>query len=612
SGQHAGTVPTPKRRWGLAALAILALVASGSAFLWLRSSAPEAPAVAEAPAAAGTAAIPERKKIVVLPFENLGPAEDAYFADGMTEEITSRLAVAGGLGVISRTSAFQYDRRGKSIKDVGKDLGVDYVLEGSIRWARGPGDSSRVRITPQLIRVSDDTHLWADTYDRKIDDIFQVQTEIAENVIKQLGIVLRDPERTAIGSRPTENVASYQSYLRGIALARGPDAITEEGSTAAVSMLQRAVELDPNFALAWAELSQAQSLRYHLGYERTEAQRQRALDAVERAEALAPGSPETHLALGYYHYWALQEYDKALEEFDIVRRERPNDVNTLAAIGFVHRRQGLWKEAVADFKKALELDPLHANLTGELGSSLVFMRDYAGAIPILDRSIAIEPDQRRAYRFKALDDLLWKGDTAAARAVFEGTFDPGDPTVSMSWYSLVLFEGRYEEARDFVTGLPVEVLQDQAAFYPVELLEAMALDKMGQAEKAKAAYDGARRFLLQAIEASPDDHRLHSALGIALAGLGRKEEAIREGRKAVDLYPISQDAYAAPERVADLARIYAMTGDPSAAIDQLDLLLSVPSLYSIPWIRLDPFMRPVVENPRFSDLVAKYGTGATP
>ncbi len=598
------------RRWMTAAAALVVLGALAAGYLALR-----APASGRS-AAGGPAPKPPagsadaRKKIVVLPFENLGPAEDAYFAQGMTEEITSRLAVASGLGVISRTSAFQYDRAGKSMRQIGEDLGVDYVLDGSVRWARGSDGASRVRITPQLVGVSDDTQLWAEAYDREIDDIFQVQTEIAQNVIRQLGVVLRDPERSAMGARPTASVESYEAYLRGIAASRGPDLVTEEGSAEAIRMLARATELDPTFALAWAELARAHSLRYHLGFDRTEPRRELARAAVERAEALAPGAPEIRVARGYFHYWAHKEYDAALAEFAAARRERPNDVDAISAIGYVHRRQGKWEESVRDLMQAQELDPLHANLIGELGSSLVFMREYERAIPLLDRSIALQPEQRRGYRFKALVALLSDGDPAAARAVFEGTFDPGDPTTSITWYFLLLLDGRYEDARRWAADLPVDVLQDQGVFYPRPLLEAMALQQMNEARRAREAYGAARAMIDEAILQDPSDHRLHSALGIALAGLGRGEEAILAGRRGIGLYPVAQDAYAAPERLADMARICVMAGDHEQALDQIESLLSIPSLYSIPWLRLDPFMKPLLSHPRFEALEARHAETA--
>ncbi len=603
SGSYSGgAAARGKPRWGIAAAGALILIALAAGYVaWRAQGSRETARGAEGspaqPGAAGT-----RKKIVVLPFENLGAAEDAYFAQGMTEEITSRLAVASGLGVISRTSAFQYDRTGKSIRDIGADLGVDYVLEGSVRWARTAGGASRVRITPQLAGVADDTQMWSDAYDREIDDIFQVQTEIAESVIRQLGIVLHDPERSAMGFRPTGNVDSYQAYLRGIAASRGPDLVTEEGSAEAVRMLTKATELDPSFAFAWAELARVHSLRYHLGFDRSEARREMAREAVERAAALAPRAPEIRVARGYFHYWAHKEYDLALAEFAAARRERPNDVDAISAIGYVHRRQGKWEESVRDLLQAQELDPLHANLIGELGSSLVFMREYARAEQFLDRSIELEPDQRRGYRFKALIALLWKGDPAAARAVFEGTFDPGDPSTSITWYFLLLLDGRYEEARQWAAALPGDVLQDQGVFYPRPLLEAMALQAMNDLPRAREAYGAAHMMIGEAIVRSPEDHRLHSALGIALAGLGRGEEAIRSGRRGMELYPIELDAYAAPERVADMARICVMAGEKDLALDQIERLLSIPSLYSITWLRLDPLMKPLLDHPRFKAL----------
>jgi TolB-like protein/Flp pilus assembly protein TadD/tRNA A-37 threonylcarbamoyl transferase component Bud32 len=600
-------------KWGLILAAGLLAVAV-AAVAWSRlTSTPDAdpaplsgPAASAAPAAAG-AALDGRRKIVVLPFENLGPAEDAYFADGMTEEITSRLAVASALAVISRTSAFQYDREGKSMRQVGEDLGVDYVLEGTVRWAKGAGGASRVRITPQLIRVADDTHMWADAYDREIDDIFQVQADIAGTVIDQLGIVLQEPEREAMGSRPTENVESYQAFLRGLAHSRGPDAVTDEGSRNALESFRRAVELDPDFALAWAELSRSNSMRYHLGYDRTEARREEALDAIERASGLAPDAPEVRMSLGFYHYWAHKQYDKALSEFEEARRARPNNSDAYSAIGYVHRRQGRWEEAIQDFIQALELNPIDLNLTNELGSSLLFMRSYERAERYLDRSLGLDASQRTAYRFKALNALIGRGDAVSARKILEGNFPPSDPTIAWNWYQLLLIEGDHDGGLAWIGSLPAEILQDQTFYLPVPLLEAEALDLKGDRAGSRSAYLNARGIIEAALSEAPADHRMHSALGLTLAGLGEKEAAIREGREGIDLYPVAQDAYAAPERIADMARILIRLGDLEAALVEIDKLLSIPSLYSTTWIRIDPIMSPVTKHPGFMVLEARLG-----
>jgi TolB-like protein/Flp pilus assembly protein TadD len=318
----------------------------------------------------------KRKKIVVMPFENLGPPEDKYFADGMTEEITSRLAAVSGLGVISRTSAVQYDRKGKTMAQIGVDLGVDYVLEGSIRWARGTGGKSRVRVTPQLIHVSDDTHLWSERYDRVIEDIFDVQSEIAEHVIHHLDITLLEPEKRTLNVRPTKDTEAHNAYLRGIDYIRRPG-YGKEAFQMAVRMFERAVELDTGFTLAYTELSMVHSQIYFMRYDHTNQRISKAKAAVDRAHQLQPELPEVHMALGYYHYWCQNEYQQALEEFSIARKGLPNESRILQAVANIQRFQGRFHEAIKNMKSAIDLSPRNATLTLELGLTCFILRKYS-------------------------------------------------------------------------------------------------------------------------------------------------------------------------------------------------------------------------------------------
>ena len=262
--------------------------------------------------------------IVVLPFENLGAPEDEYFADGMTEEITSRLAVVSGLRVISRTSAMQYKKNRPSLKQVGEELGVDHVLEGSVRWARTDEGKGRVRITPQLIRVADDTHVWADSYDRVIEDIFATQSEIAENVVAKLGIKLLDNESQALAVELTDNPAAYQAYLRGLEILSKAEGDWSEIANRSGRVFERAVQLDPAFARAWARLSFVKALEYWLLGVAPDLVTD-AKAALDRAMELTPDDPYVRLAQGYYFYYVLRDFDQALREFQEIENDLPND-----------------------------------------------------------------------------------------------------------------------------------------------------------------------------------------------------------------------------------------------------------------------------------------------
>ena len=336
---------------------------------------------------------PERKMLVVLPFENLGPPEQAYFAAGMTEEITSRLAAVRGLGVISRTSAARYDRTGKTIKEIASDFGVDYVLDGTVRWNRGADGDNKVRITPQLIAVSDDTQLWSERYVRVIDDIFVVQSEIAAQVVQKLGVTLLVADQQNIEAKPTENLQAYDYYLQGNDyMARRSN---RKDAEIAVRMYEKAVELDPNFAVAYAALSGARIfLRWNFGQQE---QVQKAKEALNRAQQLAPDLAETHLALGYYYYWGSRDYDKAMEHFTIVQSHQPNDAVVIATIGRLRKRQGKWEQAAMQLEQAVELDPRNFSTLRSLGKTYLYMRRYAEAERCLDRAISLAPDFPLCY-----------------------------------------------------------------------------------------------------------------------------------------------------------------------------------------------------------------------
>ncbi len=606
------SVPTVKRIRGWPLAAALVVVAAAVLLGYLQFRPFEQLAESEIAGSAaqrwkGVEVTSERKMIVVLPFENLGPPEDEYFAAGMTEEITSRLAVASGLGVISRKSAVRYAGSDKTTKQIGEELGVDYLVEGTVRWAREAGGASRVRITPQLIRVADDTHLWAEAYDRVIDDIFQVQSDIAGKVFEQLGVALLEPERRAVESRPTDNPDAYNAYLRGLHYVWLPS-WSEENLQLALEMFQRAVELDPGFALAHVELCKAHSEMYDFGYDRKKERLAMAKRAVERAVELAPQSVQVHLALGYYHYWGHKEYERALEEFAIAGKDLPNDAELLAATAYVYRRQGRWEEALVKLEKALELDPMDAEKALTHGHTYYLLRRYPDAVRYYDRATALAPDLAWSYMSKVEAYWLWRGTTEEARAALEEMPKTEDPLNTWIWFWQEIYEGEHQAALERLSSSSFD---QSAAFweglFPRALLSAFVHDLLNEPDLARRDYDSARSILEKELAQRPDDYRVHSALGMALAGLGRRDEAIREGRRAVEMYPVSKDALWGPGQVKTLALIYTMVGEHDAALDQIEYLLSIPSNVSIPYLRLDPRWKPLWDHPRFKELEERFG-----
>jgi eukaryotic-like serine/threonine-protein kinase len=550
-----------------------------------------------------------RKKLVVLPFENLGPAEEEYFASGMTEEITSRLAVVSGLGVISRTTAMQYEKGRKSIRQIGDELGVDFVLEGTVRWARSSAGPNRVRITPQLIRVSDDTHVWADRYDRVMDDVFQVQSEIAEHVTEQLGVVLLASELKEVRDRPTRNFDAYQAYLRGLYYER-PRGFLEERDRLAVRLLQEAVDLDPGFALAHAELAVTHAALYHYGFDHSAERLALAARAVEQAFRLAPESPRVRLALGYYHYWCRRDYDRAFAELTVALRGMPGNSDVLAAMGFVRRRQGQWQAALDHFKKACELNPMDTHFAIQLGDTFSILERYEEAGAQFDKSIRYLPDQVAAYVAKAT--MFWRasGDLASARSVLEAMPETARNSSFgfVHWFWQEVFEGRYRDALDRVSHMSEDVVTPGTG----KLLSAQVHRLLGDREPAQAAFEAARLAIEAGSWSDPENYWLHGALALVYAGLGREDDAIREGRQATELCPASKDPLDSGSFVKNLALVHTMIGQLDAALDLVEDLLAsdlktgsvenlslFPSTFSLPMLRIDPRWQPLWEHPRF-------------
>ena len=377
--------------------------------------------------------------IVVLPFENLGPPEDEYFADGITDEITSRLATINGLRVVSRNSALRYADTDKSLKQIGDELGVDHVLEGTIRWAKS-GEDSRVRITPRLTRVQDDTQVWSSTYDHVLLDVFEVESAIATNVTEHLGITLLSRDEIEVDEPPTESSEAYQAYLRGLDNRRGT---TFEEKQLASEMFERAVEIDPDFADAWAQLGWMYSNR-HFNNDFRENWVIKAEAAVGRAVSLDPENHLVRLAQGFYQYYVNRDFDRALEVFEGVLAEVPNDVDAVSAVAYIHRRQGRLEESRAGLERATELDPQNTELLGAWAGTLAASRRFEEAVAIADRALAIAPDQASAYAQKVQLLTSWTGETEEAHEVLARA--PSSERLYQAWIGLDWLDREFETA----------------------------------------------------------------------------------------------------------------------------------------------------------------------
>jgi TolB-like protein/Tfp pilus assembly protein PilF len=589
----------PQRRWFAVTAALIFLAAVAALWMIILMQQPRTPS----PDLTGTP--DKRKKIVVLPFENLGPPEDKYFADGMTEEITSRLAAVRDLGVISRTSAVQYGRKGKTLKQIGKDLGVSYVLEGTVRWDRRSGEKGRVRVTPQLISVSDDTHLWSQRYDRVIDDIFTVQTEIAKHVIHHLGVTLLESEEQVLDARPTQNLEAYNAFLRGLEYT-SHSGYQKREEQLALKMFSRAVELDPDFTLAYAELAKVHSEMYFMHMDHTKARISKAKAAIDRAIELQPDSPAVHLALGYYYYWCYQDYEPALKEFAAARKGLPNEAGIDVAVALIKRRQGRMDEAINRFKAATQLAPRDEEIYRELAFTTGIVRRYSQAEAHINRSISLNPDQVFAYGWKAYNYWLWTGDLGKARAALEQITRKNTAMAKYLWYWHETLARNYPDALSLAASFSGETCEIFIVFAPKSQLTGLIYRYMNKPELARQSFESARLILEKEVEKRPDEYLIHSSLGIVYAALDRKEQAIREGKRAVELLPVSRDAVWGPMRVERLAEIYVMVEEYDLALDQIEYLLSIPAYFSVPYLKLHPQYDPLRTHPRYKRLLAKY------
>jgi non-specific serine/threonine protein kinase len=546
----------------------------------------------------------QRKMLVVLPFKNLGLPEDEYFADGITEEITSRLSEIKQLGVIGRTSADRYKNTEKSIDQIGDELGVDYLLEGSVRWEKVPGSESRIRVTPQLIKVSDGTHIWTKRYDAILESVFDLQSDIAEKVAQALDITLIGAEQKSISQKPTDNLEAYDYYLRGNYYydQRGK---TEENYRVAEKMFLKAVGLDSNFVLPYLRLAQINVDYYWFYWDRNKSRLTWAKDYIDKAIEINPDIPEIYLTSGQYYYHGFLDYDKALFELENGLKISPDNGEIFEVIGFIKRRQGKFEEAISYLKRSIELNPL-SYLNSEIGSTYFLLKNYEAAEKYVDIAISSIPEWGLPYYYKAKIYIFRNGDVNRVYQILKGSLDVVNQERMWITFSLVqnrILDGKYEEALKTIFDEPENAFDFQLSFEPKSKILATIYGLKKNKNLKKVYYDSARIEIESKLTTLPDDARVHSALGLVLAGLGKKDEAIREGIRATELLPITTDAWTGFLRELDLAKIYTMVGEYDLAIDKLEYLLSIPGELSVPYIKLDPVWRPLLKIPRFQKIL---------
>ncbi len=462
-----------------------------------------------------------------------------------------------------------------------------------------------MRITPRLIQVTDDTQVWGDNYEREITEIFSVQADIASRIAGALDVTLKADEQRSLTAQPTDSIEAYEAYLKGMDQLAKPG-FGRPSFELGIQMFERAVALDPDFALAWGRLSTMHSRMYHYGFDRSDWRIASARQAADRALALQPDLAEAHLALGQYFYWCERDYARALAAMDDARERNPNSSEIWLYMAYVKRRQGDLEAAIRLFEQDVELNPLDANASVGLGETYGTLRRYAEGEQAFQRAMGLAPDDPYPYTELALLYLRWRGDVTAARATLAGMPPIASSEACRVGFLVELLDRQYATALERLDACPDAVLEAGIFATPTALLEGMTRSLMQDPQRARAAFAQSQAILEPRLASAPDDHRVHSALGLTYAGLGRTEEAVRHGRQAVALYPMSTDALQAPALVIELALIYTMIGDEQAALEQLDAVLSIPSILSAPWLAKDPRWDPLRDNAGFAELLRKY------
>jgi TolB-like protein/predicted Zn-dependent protease len=546
------------------------------------------------------------KSIAVLPFQNLSDEkENAYFADGMQDDILTNLSKIGDLKVISRMSVMSYRGDGiRNAREIGKALGVATLLEGSVRRA-----GNRVRVSVQLINANNDEHIWAEDYDRDLTDVFAIQNDLAQKIASTLQAKLSPNERARLNRRPTENPDAYLLFIQAERYAIAPEMLRDDARKAE-QLYEEAIKLDPNFAAAFACLSMVESWAYH-SFDPIPARREKARFAADEALRLQPGLPEGHLALGYSYYYGDRDYDRALTEFEIAKRDLPNEAQAHMAIGAIQRRQGKWAESTGNLEKSASLDPKNLTVLFNLAFSYMAQRKFEAADKILDRAIVAAPKSFTSRGLKAYLAILWKGDIGFAESELSSLPPEADPDGRLASARVWLFslQRKFSDALQVLQQFRGETLANPGnAACPKAFLEGVLYLHLGDKVKARAVLERARIMSEQLLRESPDDAARHAQHGGVLAALDQKEEAINEGKRAAELLPESQDAFDGPLITASLAEIYTCVGEHDEALRLLDHLLQTPNGPTIPVLKLDPVWDPLRNDPRFQALIDKYAS----
>ena len=549
---------------------------------------------------------PAAARIAVLPFENLSnDKEDASFADGVQDDLLTKLAKIASLKVISRTSVMGYRGR-QNTREIGDALDVTHVLEGSVRKT-----GAWLHINAQLIDARTDSHVWAEEYDRDLKDTFAIQSEIAQKVAERLQAKISAAERLAIERPPTANLTAFDLYSRAknflLDTVVGSTGTRKANLLKAADLLDQAVAHDPTFFQAYCQLAWTHDNVYFDGWDRTPARLALAEAAIEAAFRLRPDAGEVHLARAWNLYWGYRDYDAALAEVEVARQTLPNDARLFDLKGYIERRQGRWEESTQNLERALDLDPRNFNLLRQMAILYDDLRRYADQQAVLDRALALRPDDLEVKVDRANVEIDWKANTWPVHQLID-EIQAKDPaalqSVADSWLLCALAERDPAAAANALAALGDNSVGTEKVKYSPRLMEGLVGRMAKDDAKAHAAFTAARAEQEKLIHANPDDAGALCILGLIDAGLGRKEEALREGWRAVELLPVEKDARSGPAMIVCLARIAAWVGDNDLACEQLARASRLPSSVSYGDLKLMPWWDPLRGNPCFETIVA--------
>jgi eukaryotic-like serine/threonine-protein kinase len=546
----------------------------------------------------------ERTAIAVLPFENLSGGEsNASFAGGLHNELMTQLSKVASLRVMGRISVMPYAGSTKGPAQIAEELEVGSIVEGSVQVM-----GTSLRVTVSLLDIATGEMLWSNTYEETLDDAFAIQSDIAQKVVTALGAALAGTERDAIAAAPTANAEAYRMYLQAREYQRRPGRLRADAE-AAIQLLDRAVALDPQFALAHAAIAESHGVMFWFRYDPSSERAARQRTSAETALRLAPDLPQAHWAIGMSHYWGRRDYRRALDELAIAAQSL-NDSELISHIGAVHRRLGNWTEVFATYDKAVSLDPRNVQLFADLGgNTFIHTRRYGDAVEAFNRALALAPDQHEAAVRKAHTFTVWTGQLDSMRSTLaalplEMELSVGGSVIGQT-ARLLLMERQPDSLLALIGRTQRNAFSDQTNYLPTSLYAAWAHTLRADNAAARAAYTATLAHL-DSLRPDLVDHRVHAARGLTHAGLGNKADALREAEWLRQAPVYTDDALLHPEIAQIRAMIFARAGDANAALEEIEAILRGPGGISVHTLRLDPRWDPIRDNPRFKALLVKY------